>query len=80
MECEDFTTNTVVRFSEQHEMRYLFANDIAFFSGRCGMQQVASEEFLTGRRPSPGYMERGLFVKKIVSIAMPHVVCPTKGE
>ena len=64
MECEDFTTNTVVRFSEQHEMRYLFANDIAFFSGRCGMQQVASEQFLTGRRSSPATWNVVYLLKK----------------
>ena len=64
MECEDFTTSTVARFSEQHEMRYLFANDIAFFSARCGMQQVASEEFLTGQRPSPATWSVVYLLKK----------------
>ena len=51
--CEDRRSGDMVRFSEEHVMRYLFPTEIDLFAERCGLRPVIAEEFLTGRAPSP---------------------------
>ena len=53
MACEDLVTGKATRFGETHLMRYLFPTEIGFLAGGAGFEQVSSEEFLTGRPPSP---------------------------
>jgi SAM-dependent methyltransferase len=53
MECKNRQSGDVVRFSEEHLMRYLFPTEIERLARVCGMQMVMTEEFLTGRPPSP---------------------------
>jgi SAM-dependent methyltransferase len=52
MECEDRPSGKIVRFSEEHLMRYLFPTEVDLLARNCGLRQVASEEFLTGKPPS----------------------------
>jgi SAM-dependent methyltransferase len=52
IEGENLATRDVVRFSEEHVMRYLFATEIDFLAEGAGLRCMASEEFLTGREPS----------------------------
>jgi SAM-dependent methyltransferase len=53
MACEDLVTGEATRFGETHVMRYLFPTEIGFLATAAGFEQVSSEEFLTGRPPSP---------------------------
>jgi SAM-dependent methyltransferase len=53
MECRDRQSGDVVRFSEEHLMRYLFPAEIDLLARCCGMRVLTTEEFLTGRPPSP---------------------------
>ena len=50
--CRDRHSGEVVRFSEDHVMRYLFPDEIDGLAARCGLHVIASEEFMTGRVPS----------------------------
>jgi SAM-dependent methyltransferase len=51
--CEDLATGETATFGEEHLMRYLFPTEIALFAATAGFRIEASEEFLTGRPPSP---------------------------
>jgi SAM-dependent methyltransferase len=51
--CEDLATGETARFGETHLMRYLFPPEIGLLAAATGFEQVSSEEFLTGRSPSP---------------------------
>jgi SAM-dependent methyltransferase len=51
--CEDLATGETARFGEKHLMRYLFPTEIGFLAATAGFTQLASEEFLTSRPPSP---------------------------
>jgi SAM-dependent methyltransferase len=51
--CEDLASGEATRFGETHLMRYLFPTEIGFLAAAAGFEQVSSEEFLTGRPPSP---------------------------
>lgn len=53
MECEDTTSGETVRFSEEHLMRYLSPTEVDLMAQICGLRRVLSEEFMTGRTPSP---------------------------
>jgi SAM-dependent methyltransferase len=53
MECRDRRSGDVVRFSEEHLMRYLFPTEIELLARGCGMRLTKAEEFNTGRPPSP---------------------------
>src|SRR5262249_17801192 len=53
MECKDRKSGDVIRFSEEHLMRYLFPTEIDLLARGCGMRVLRTEEFLTGRPPSP---------------------------
>lgn len=53
MKCKDRQSGDVVRFSEEHPMRYLFPTEIEFLARGSGMRVVTTEEFLTSRPPSP---------------------------
>ena len=53
MECADLTTGEQARFSEEHPMRYIFPAEIQRLAKGCGLRLAATEEFLTGRPPSP---------------------------
>lgn len=53
IECRDRDSGEIARFSEDHLMRYLFPDEIATLAARAGLRVAASEEFMTGRRPSP---------------------------
>jgi SAM-dependent methyltransferase len=53
MECKDRQSGDVVRFSEEHLMRYLFSTEIELLARSCSMRILTTEEFLTGRPPSP---------------------------
>ena len=53
MACEDLVTGEATRFGETHLMRYLFPTEIGLLAAAAGFQQLGSEEFLTGRPPSP---------------------------
>jgi SAM-dependent methyltransferase len=52
MECRDRQSGEVVRFSEEHLMRYLFPTEIELLASGCGMRVMKMEEFYTGRTPS----------------------------
>jgi len=43
----------VVCFAQEHQLRYLFPSEIELLAARCGMWVAKSEEFMTGRPPSP---------------------------
>jgi SAM-dependent methyltransferase len=51
--CEDLGSGETTRFRETHLMRYLFPTEIGFFAAAAGFEVAGSEEFLTGRPPSP---------------------------
>jgi SAM-dependent methyltransferase len=53
IECRDRKSDEVLVFSETHLMRYLFAEEIKSLAAQSGFSVEASEEFLTGARPSP---------------------------
>jgi SAM-dependent methyltransferase len=53
MECRDRQSGDVVRFCEEHVVRYLFPTEIDLLAQRYGMRVVATEEFLTSRPASP---------------------------
>jgi SAM-dependent methyltransferase len=53
MECEERPSGKIERFSEEHLMRYLFPTEVDLLARNCGLRQVAIEEFLTGKPPSP---------------------------
>ena len=53
MECEDLRSGEAFRFSEEHLMRYLFQTEVDFLAQSCGLRRVTTEEFLTGKPPSP---------------------------
>jgi len=52
MECEDRGGGEVIRFSEDHLMRYLFEPEIGRVAVQNGMRIEESEEFLTRKPPS----------------------------
>lgn len=53
VECRDRRSGEVVRFSEDHLVRYLFPEEIEPLAARAGMRAIKSEEFVAGRTPSP---------------------------
>lgn len=53
MECRDLKSGDTARFSEDHLMRYLFPSEIETLASQNGFRVVMSEEFATGRPPSP---------------------------
>lgn len=53
VECRDRQSGEVVRFSEDHLVRYLFPEEIGQLAAGAGMRTIKSEEFVTGRTPSP---------------------------
>jgi SAM-dependent methyltransferase len=53
MEYRDRRSGEVMLFSEDHLMRYLFLTEIEELAAQVGMRVIASEEFMTGRPPSP---------------------------
>jgi len=53
MECRDRRSGEVMRFSEDHLMRYLFPREIDTLAASCGLCVIGSEEYMTGRPPSP---------------------------
>jgi SAM-dependent methyltransferase len=53
MECEDKVSSERTSFREEHLIRYLFPEEIDAFAGACGLHRISTEEFLTGRPPSP---------------------------
>jgi SAM-dependent methyltransferase len=52
VECRDRQSGAVVRFSEDHLVRYLFPNEIGQLATGAGMRTIKSEELVTGRTPS----------------------------
>jgi SAM-dependent methyltransferase len=52
MECRDRQSGGVLRFNEEHLMRYLFPTEIDLLAQDCGMRVLIREEFLIGRPPS----------------------------
>lgn len=52
VECRDRWSGDVVRFSEEHLMRYLFPTEIELLAHASGMRLVLTEEFMTSRPPS----------------------------
>jgi SAM-dependent methyltransferase len=53
VECRDRRSGEVVRFSEDHLVRYLFPEEIEQLAAETGVRIIKSEEFVTGRPPSP---------------------------
>jgi SAM-dependent methyltransferase len=53
MDCEDLDNGETVRFGEEHLMRYLFPTEVDGLARNAGFTPRSSEEFLTGRPPSP---------------------------
>jgi SAM-dependent methyltransferase len=53
MECQDKASGQVLRFSEDHLMRYLFPTEIDLLARTCGLEVVSTEEFLTGHAAAP---------------------------
>jgi SAM-dependent methyltransferase len=53
VECRDRRSGQVVRFSEEHLVRYLFPEKIEQLAADASMRTIKSEEFITGRPPSP---------------------------
>jgi SAM-dependent methyltransferase len=53
MECRNRRSGDIVRFSEDHLVRYLFPAEIELLAAQCGLRVMKSEEFMTGRPPSP---------------------------
>jgi SAM-dependent methyltransferase len=53
LECRDRHSGEVLRFSEDHLVRYLFPSEIESLAAQSRMRVIASEEFMTGRSPSP---------------------------
>jgi SAM-dependent methyltransferase len=53
VECRDRRSGEVVRFSEDHLVRYLFPEEIEQLAAGAGMHAIRSEEFVAGRPPSP---------------------------
>jgi len=51
-ECEDRSSGEVARFDEEHIMRYLFSDEVGLLARSCGLRQLRTEEFFTGRPPS----------------------------
>jgi len=49
MECRDRRSSDIVRFSEEHLMRYLFPTEVELLARGCGMRLMKAEEFYTGR-------------------------------
>ncbi len=52
VECRDRSSAEVLRFSEDHLVRYLFPEEIAQLAAGAGMRVIKAEEFVTGRPPS----------------------------
>lgn len=52
MECRDRRCGDVVRFSEEHLLRYLFPTEIELLADGCGMRLMKAEEFYTGQPSS----------------------------
>lgn len=53
IECRDLRSAGIARFSEDHLVRYLFPLEIDALAAHCDMEIMASEEFVTGAKPSP---------------------------
>ena len=53
MDCEDRRSRQTARFSEEHLMRYLFPTEVDLLARNCGLRRVRTEEFLSGKPPSP---------------------------
>jgi SAM-dependent methyltransferase len=53
IEGEHLPSGEIVRFAEEHVMRYLFATEVDLLARSCGLRCVKTEEFLTGELPSP---------------------------
>jgi SAM-dependent methyltransferase len=53
VECRDRRSGQVVRFSEDHLVRYLFPEEVEQLAAGAGMRAIKSEEFVAGRPPSP---------------------------
>jgi len=53
MNCQDLWSGQFESFTEVHLMRYLFPTEISLLAQICGMRILDTEEFLTGRPPSP---------------------------
>ena len=49
MECRDRRYGDIVRFNEEHLMRYLFPTEVALLARGCEMHLMKAEEFYTGR-------------------------------
>jgi hypothetical protein len=54
VECRNHRSSDTLRFSEEQpsSTRYLFPEEIERFAAQSKMRLMASEEFMTGRRPS----------------------------
>lgn len=52
VECRDRRSGETVGFSEDHLLRYLFADEIERLAAQAGLRVAASEEFMTGAPPS----------------------------
>jgi SAM-dependent methyltransferase len=53
VECRDRRSGETLRFAEGHLVRYLFPTEIERLAAQSGMRILKTEEFLTGRPPSP---------------------------
>jgi SAM-dependent methyltransferase len=53
MSCEDRCSGERSSFSEEHRMRYVFPTEVELLAKNCGLRCLRTEEFLTGREPSP---------------------------
>ena len=53
IECRNLNSGGVECFVEDHFVRYLFPMEIEALAAQCGMHVLATEEFMTGRPPSP---------------------------
>lgn len=47
LDCEDRSSGDTVRFREEHELRYLFPEEIDELARACGLRVVVAEEFLS---------------------------------
>jgi SAM-dependent methyltransferase len=52
-ECEYRNSREVVRFREEHFMRYLFPSEVRRFARSAGLRLIRAEELVTGSPPSP---------------------------
>lgn len=52
VECRSRGTSEIVRFSEDHLVRFLFPEEIEAFARKTGLRLLISEEFISGKPPS----------------------------